>query len=603
MKTLNATFLSLACAAGLWTTLAAQPAEPPAAPPADPPAAQPGRQPAEEPGEPPANEPAPAPTAPPAAPDSAPIPAPDDQPTPPSDLTLPDGARESTPAPEAAPGSDQSPRPPAASDSPSSQPSTGSAPATTSATSTERTPPEPVKSLRLNFRNAPLDLVLNHLSEAAGFIIDLQTDVKGKVDVWSNQTLTPEEAYEVVSNALGRNGYAVIRNGRILTVLSKDDARKRDIPVKVGNLPAGIPKNEEVVTQIVPVRYINATQLIKDLQPLLPSDTTITANEGGNSLVITDTQINIRRMTEIVRALDNAISSVSAVRVFTLQYADAKSLATVLKELFQPQTSTRTTGGGNPMQQFINRMRGGPGGGGDAAGGSTSGGGRVATPAVVAVADERSNSIVVSAPEDQMPIIDDLVRQIDTSVEDITEVRVFHLKYADPQETADLLTSLFPDTSSSGGMRGQFQFGGGRMPGMQMGGRGTTSTDTSARLQKQTKVTAVADARTRSVVVSASRDLLVQIGRMIADLDSDPARKRGVYVFDLENTDPQTVQGILEQLFPDQNYNTAASSRYRTSSQQQTGNQLNTRATRNQQNQGTRNAGGSTSFGTSQSGR
>src|SRR5262245_8091634 len=48
--------------------------------------------------------------------------------------------------------------------------------------------------LRLNFRGAPLEMVLNYLSEAAGFIIVLDTQVKGKVDVWSNTPLSKDEA-------------------------------------------------------------------------------------------------------------------------------------------------------------------------------------------------------------------------------------------------------------------------------------------------------------------------------------------------------------------------------------------------------------------------
>jgi hypothetical protein len=56
---------------------------------------------------------------------------------------------------------------------------------------------------------------------------------------------------------------------------------------------------------------------------------------------------------------------------------------------------------------------------------------------VVAVAEERSNSVVVSAPDEQMPVIVDLINQVDTNVEDITELRVFRLHFADAQETAD----------------------------------------------------------------------------------------------------------------------------------------------------------------------
>ncbi len=456
--------------------------------------------------------------------------------------------------------------------------------------------PDGTKGLRLNFRGAPLEMVLNYLSEAAGFIINLETEARGKVDVWSNQPLTKDEALTLLDSVLNKNGYAAIRSGRTLTIISRDEAKKRDIPVVSGNDPQSIPKSDEVVTQIIPVRFINALQVSKDLQALLPTTANLTANEGGNALVLTDTRTNIRRMAEIVKALDTAIASVSSIRVHVLKYADAKALATLIKDLFTTQDSSSQRGGGqNQMQQFFRGMRGG---GGQDAGSGSSGSARVATSKVIAVADERSNAIVVSAPEDQMTVIEDVIQQVDRDVEDITELRVFRLKYADPQETADLLASLFSDTGSTtgtsqGGGRGQIQFGG-RFGGAGGGfGNlgGASSASQSARLQKQTKVVAVADLRTGSVVVSASRDLMTQIGKMLEQLDSDPRRKQKVFVYSVENGDPQAVQDVIQSLFPNQG-NTSTSSR---NSSQQNANQLNNRQTqtRNQSRSGT----GSTSSG------
>jgi type II secretory pathway component GspD/PulD (secretin) len=204
------------------------------------------------------------------------------------------------------------------------------------------------------------------------------------------------------------------------------------------------------------------------------------------------------------------------------------------------------------------------------------------------VADERSNAVVVSAPEDQMPLIEELVAKIDTPVDEITELRVFRLKFADPQETADLLTSLFPDTTTSQqGNRGQFRFGGGRFGG---GFGGNAAGTLSERAQKQTRVVAVPDLRTGSVVVSASHDLMEQIDQMLNQLDSDPAKKMKVFVFDLQNTDPQTVQEELQSLFPSPSSGSNASSR---NTSRQAGSQLNNRATQSQsQSQGiNRNSG------------
>ncbi|MCC7375428.1 MAG: hypothetical protein IT581_12305 [Verrucomicrobiales bacterium] len=465
------------------------------------------------------------------------------------------------------------------------------------------------KGLRMNFRGVSLDMVLDYLSDAAGFIINLETEVRGRVDVWSNQPLTKEEAVGLLNTVLNKNGYAAIRNGRTLTIVSRDDAKRRDIPVISGNDPDQIPKSDDIVTQIIPVRYIGAVQLVKDLTPLLPSTATLTANEGGNALVLTDTQSNIRRMAEIVEALDTAVSSVSSVRVFTLHYADAKAVATTIKDLFQQQDTTRNNNNNQGgAGRFFAQFRGGPGGGGPGGGGGGGGdnsGGtgssRAPTPKVNAVADDRSNSVIVSAPEEQMTVIVGVIQQLDTNVEDITELRVFRLQHADPQETADLLANLFDDTKSqqtSNNRGGQLRFGGPFGGGGFGGGGGNrggaAATDQSARMQKQTRVVAVPDLRTSSVVVSASRDLMEQIGRMIQQLDADPARKQKVFVYSVENSDPQAVQEVLEQLFPNQNTTTGRNTR---NTQRQNNNQLNNRQTQTQ-NQG--NRGGNTSgFGNS----
>jgi general secretion pathway protein D len=227
----------------------------------------------------------------------------------------------------------------------------------------------------------------------------------------------------------------------------------------------------------------------------------------------------------------------------------------------------------------------------------------------VAVADERSNSVVVSAPEEVMSSIQELVKAVDTEIEDVTELRVFHLKFADPQETADLLSNLFPDTTNSQNSRNQARFasgrfGGGGQGGFGMGGGGAgSSTSTNERLLKQTRVVAVADPRTGSVVISASRTMMEQIAQMVAQLDSDPAKKQRVFVYDVENTDPQAVQEVIQSLFPEQNYGNSSARRTSTT-QRQNSNQLNNRQsqTRNQSSRST-SGFGSSSFGSSTGGR
>ncbi|HYG34120.1 MAG TPA: secretin N-terminal domain-containing protein, partial [Clostridia bacterium] len=254
--------------------------------------------------------------------------------------------------------------------------------------------------LRLNFRGVPLDMVLNYLSEAAGFIIVLDTPPKGRVDVWSNQPVTKEEAVELLNSVLNRNGYAAIRKGRTLTIINKDEAKTRAIPVRSGSDPESIPDNDEMVTQIIPVRYVEAGQIIKDLQPLISIQTAMTANESGNAIVITDTQCNIRRVAEVIKAIDSGAEDMTVVKVFRLQHADAQETADLITSLF-PDDS-RSGGSQSPVAfggpGGLRRMFGGgspfAGGRGGAATSNTQNQRIRKRNRVVAVPDLRTSSVV-----------------------------------------------------------------------------------------------------------------------------------------------------------------------------------------------------------------
>jgi type II secretory pathway component GspD/PulD (secretin) len=414
------------------------------------------------------------------------------------------------------------------------------------------------KGLRMNFRGVPLEMVLDYLSDAAGFIIVMETEVKGRVDAWSNAPLGKQDAVDLLNTVLAKNGYAAIRNGRTLRIISREDARTKDVPVQSGNDPEEISKSEEMVTQVIPVRHANAAQLILNLQPMLPAYArdSFSANESGNSLLLTATKTDVRRMVEIVKALDDSISATSGLKVFPLKYADAKALATAIKELFTPQTQQGQGGRGGFNQSFGGR--GGFGGFGGQGGGGRGNRNTAAAASVKvnAVADEESNSLIVSAPDDVMPELDRLIKELDVASTDVTELRVFRLFNADPLEMADLFTELFPDETNTRNNRnnqnqGGFQFGGGPGGGFRgalFGNNRNNQSTASDRMKKKGRVSAVADQRTSSLIISAASELMPQIEEMIKQLDV-PAKKQKVFVYSLENADVQQVEQILRDMF------------------------------------------------------
>lgn len=215
-------------------------------------------------------------------------------------------------------------------------------------------------------------------------------------------------------------------------------------------------------------------------------------------------------------ALDHAGNNeIISIEIFPLKYADAVSLAAMVNGLFAADKSVvaRSPRPGS----FVFGQK------------------------VFAKADEHGNSMIVTAPEDMMPIIRDLVMKLDEPVEDITEVKMFKLKNADCTEMAKMLASLFPDPNSTGASPRPANFNSGRGPAPAQAA-GTTPAE-SEYMKKLATVIAVPDPRTQSLLVSASKDLMPQIEDMINSLDAEATSP-------LARSNPPAMQDIIKDVFP-----------------------------------------------------
>jgi type II secretory pathway component GspD/PulD (secretin) len=475
-------------------------------------------------------------------------------------------AKDTPPPAPAATTPEAAPAAPAAKEAPAPKVKEVSVPAPKAPT-TPAVAPVGSNDLRFNFSGVPLDKVLDYLSEAAGFIVIKEAKVDSNVDVISSTPLNKDEAVDLLNTVLNEKGFAAIRSGRTLTIVKREDARKRDIPVKTGNEPDSIPKTGEMVTQIIPVRHADASQLLENLTPLLAADAVANANKSSNAIVLTDTQINVHRMAEIIKALDTSISAISEVKVFQLNYSKASDTAKLINTLFQTQQGAAgaPAAANNPMAQFFQRMRGGgpggPGGAAPAAQTQAESAARQAAMRVQAVADDRTNSVVVSAPDEMMPLIEDIVKQIDKVGAPATEIRVFPLKAANSDEMAQVINDSFSQTTTGTGAAAA-QSGGGRFFGRFGGAAGGQD----AQRVSDTTVHAVSDYRTNSVVVTAESVLMEQIAAMVERLDANPAKQQKVFIYKLENEDAQQVATILQGMISSQTGSTnRASTATRTS--------------------------------------
>jgi general secretion pathway protein D len=345
---------------------------------------------------------------------------------------------------------------------------------------------QPTGKLMFNFKDASIDSVLDYLSETAGFFVVKVHNVTGRVTMFTRYPVTPEEAVVYLNSALKADGFTAIQMGKLLKITTLDEAKHADIPVRFGDDPLKIENTDELITQIIPVRSVDAVKLKTDIQPLVDTNADLTANAASNTLMITDTSSNVRRVVEIVSSLDKRETDASDIKVMQLKYADATAAAKLIMDIFNPQTTTTQQNnpfGNNPFFRlgggggaggggggFGGGGFGGGGFGGGRGGGGAGGGGGAAAAAqadsgntghVQASADERTNTVVVSGPPDTLAIISGVLTQLDSNPIADQDFFIYRVKNGQAVDMASTLNGLFSGTAATSNTANRSQFASG----------------------------------------------------------------------------------------------------------------------------------------------
>jgi general secretion pathway protein D len=316
---------------------------------------------------------------------------------------------------------------------------------------------QPSGTLTLNFKDASIESILDELSAAAGFIVVKEVKPEGRVTLVSKQAVKPDEAIGLLNTVLKNAGYAAIQQERILKIVRRDAAKRANIPVHTGSDPAKIANTDELITQVIPLRQADAVQLRQDLAPMISTEADFTANQSSNALIITDTSANIKRVVEIVSALDGHLADAASVLVKQLKYSSATNAARLIEELFGDQAQGNrnrnqqqgpTFGGFFGGGGFPGFSRGGDSSRGGSSNNNQQGGARQAVN-VNASADDRTNIVVVTGPPETLTIVESVLEKIDSNPASDETVFVYKLKNAQSLNVEQVLNILFNGGSSS----------------------------------------------------------------------------------------------------------------------------------------------------------
>ncbi len=339
--------------------------------------------------------------------------------------------------------------------------------------------------ITLNFTNAEIEAVARTMATLTGRNVVVDPRVKGTITLTTEKPVAPAVAYSQFLAMLRLQGYTVVDAAGLDKIVPEADAKLQGGAVFSSEMVAG----NQIATQIFKLNFDNANNLLPILRPLISPNNTINVNPGANALVITDYGDNLRRIAQIIAAMD--VANATDIEVIPVKHAIAVDLAPLVLRLIESGTALSSGQGDGSFKTTL-------------------------------IAEPRSNALILRAANPaRLALARSLIEKLDQpSAQSATgNIYVVYLKNADATKLAATLRAAIsgevrtPTAAAAvGGATGT--------PGA-AAGTGTAAAQNSTGGQIQ------ADAATNSLIISAPEPQYRQLRAVIDKLD---ARRAQVYI-------------------------------------------------------------------------
>ena len=279
--------------------------------------------------------------------------------------------------------------------------------------------------ISLNFDKVDIHAVLKTIGDITGINFVVDKSVTGPITVMSPTKIRLGDLYGTLESILDIQGYAAVPAGDLVKIVPKAEAAKRSVQVRIGSDPAQIPVVDSIVTQIMPLKYADAEEVSRIIQPFLATDSQMSTYARTNSIVVTDTSSNIHHLARIIQKLDVA-GSKEDVSVFGLRFASAQVLSEQIDRMMTKKAAiSAQTGRSRTALQPSTGLR--------------------------IMPDERTNSLIVVANPQDTQTIRGLLEKLDIERSiGSNNVHVVYLQNAGAKETAQSLTAALGNLKVSG---------------------------------------------------------------------------------------------------------------------------------------------------------
>ncbi len=348
----------------------------------------------------------------------------------------------------------------------------------------------------MDFADAELAQVIETIARATNRNFIYDDRVRGRVTIVSPEPIPVEQAYAVFESVLQVKGFTTVTTpGGAIKVIPVREAKESSIEtVKSSRRP---PNRDRFVTRLIPLNYIDADSIVETLKPLVSKDAAMAAYAPTNTVILTESASNIRRLIAILESIDVETYK-EELAVINVEYADATTLADQVSEIYGAEVTqsaattrraTRRRAGAQPNETV-----------------------NAAKPPVRILTDERTNSLLVLAPRAQLEEVRRLIAKLDVPVVGGGRIHVYYLNNASAEDLADTLSGLLGGSGrSSSPVSSSTSSAGGTTP--------VATAIRSAVTSLEGGISVTADPATNSLIIQATQEGFNTLAQVIEKLD------------------------------------------------------------------------------------
>lgn len=364
--------------------------------------------------------------------------------------------------------------------------------------------------VQLDFNDVELNVVIDTIARLTNKNFIYDDRVRGRVTIVSPTRISVAQAYAVFESVLNVKGFTTVMGpGGSIKIVPVRDAKESAIDTVAAPTPT--PDIDTFVTRLIPLKYIDSDAISNSLKPLVSKDAALLSYPPTNTIILTDSASNIRRILSILDAIDIETFK-EELTLLKVIHADAATLGQQIADVYGGEVSSTGGAGASALRSPRPRTQPQiPGMPTPAQGGP--GGADQQRDRVRIITDARTNSLIILSSRTRLEDIRRLVSKLDVPVTGGGRIHVYYLKNADAEELAETLNSVIsgqPVASKKGA-------GGAQQPG---GVAPATAQALRAAVTELAEgVSITADKPTNALIIQASQEGFATAKQVIEKLD------------------------------------------------------------------------------------